>query len=611
MVQGRETDYWVFSVERTPPPDPGPGWTEVKQLLVKSGCEGYTSTCGSDWQPRGASFDGLAEKPSAQVRLGTGQGNGNGPFNASIIYGRQQCPATGSWAAGTWHYNFWYKSWVDKTERVVQDGFLTRHYITYTQRWQSRYHQSFAHSDTCLSEYPIFPVPQITPTLEPTPTLPPGGAPDQVNVSVRVTVDGSPPTGGQAAARGGGDAAPGDRVATGVSFPSSWHEHMTWGGISHSGCEATGSGDTSVAVTAPHYDCTITYAIRFISGPQPTWTPGPTPTMPPQPCIPHTREEWPLWTPAEMGGAQPGVLVATQPTLTFAMHTLDGSKSIDQREGSDRWNQAEVKILRWDPAILDWRETSRMTWEVVGTNFRADQRQVRGGALPVPRGYHTATHDGAAQTVWSLAPLEAGQYMVTSKTSNQNCVERLGAWYFQVGGIPPAPAPPSRIALYAWVYNQQEAAYQSTRENRDPARWRWGYGGPMTFYPDADLDFDLPPALAAQGYTVESQVTGWTFRGSPDLGPTDVDLEYAEAVTASWTVVAVPEKPGEYRYVMDPTDVGLQRLDVVVQYEYQYLDPRGTPVGGVRAGEFAGTFLLGIVMAQIVSDHIPENVGGE
>src|SRR5262245_53299199 len=129
-------EVWHYKVVTTAPPDPGPGWGAVTQLLTSSGCDG--SSCGSSWRPRHASYTILLEKASDRVSLDHGSGDGSPPYNATVVFRRQTCPIDGAWASGTWHHNFQARSRLEQTEfRIVQLGGQTVYFITLTQRWSS------------------------------------------------------------------------------------------------------------------------------------------------------------------------------------------------------------------------------------------------------------------------------------------------------------------------------------------------------------------------------------------------------------------------------------------------------------------------------------------
>lgn len=566
-------------------PDTESGWSKADDL--SGGCDN-AGNCSSNSSPGPASLYEYTPDRDRRSRGGTtGNLSEHGGHRTAVK--RQMCRYYGvniGWSAGTWHHA----------------GHWTKKTIGFRERWHgpTRPHWGFSHSDTCRPLYtptPILPPPPTyTPIPEYTPTtVPTNIAETLINIDVNVRVQGTPPSGGDTDGNGGGDYPVGGVVTASADYPSSWDRHPTWGGIRYSGCNATGSR-WQARFYAPGNDCTITFTITFQDA-IPTGTPAPTPTMPPQPCIPHVRTGLPLWQPVGIGQTAPGILLATQPTLTFSMTTLAGSKSIDEVDGSDRWNKAEVKVERWDPARGtrgDWREAARMTWEVVGTNFRADQRKVSGGALPVPRGYNTEGHKEAATTIWALNALEGGEYRISSKTSNQNCVWHQQFWSFRIDGTPPPPPGPSQATLYAWVYSPDDDEFLNTRDNPNPARWRWLYGGPMEFYPDIDMDFTLDPALAAQGYHVEHTITGWTFLGSPTLGPTEEELDYEETVQTLWTTIdGLQDDPDVYEYLMPY--VKPQPLDVAVHYEYQLVDASGTAVGEPVEDTLTGTFTIGIV----------------
>ena len=56
------TEVWHYTVVTTDPPNPGPGWGTVAQLLTSSGCNG--TSCGSTWKPRNGEYEVLLEKSS-------------------------------------------------------------------------------------------------------------------------------------------------------------------------------------------------------------------------------------------------------------------------------------------------------------------------------------------------------------------------------------------------------------------------------------------------------------------------------------------------------------------------------------------------------------------
>jgi hypothetical protein len=172
------TEVWHYSVETTDPPNPGDDWGTVTQLLTSSGCDG--SSCGSSWRPRNDSYTILLENAGDRVSRAHGDGDGSPPYDATVIYRRQTCPTDGAWAAGTWHHNFQARSRLEQTSfRAVERGGQTHYYITLTQRWSSRYYQSFAHNDPCLSADPITPTPTLPGGAAPPPTPQPTAPPDQ------------------------------------------------------------------------------------------------------------------------------------------------------------------------------------------------------------------------------------------------------------------------------------------------------------------------------------------------------------------------------------------------------------------------------------------------
>lgn len=83
-------EIWHYTVVTTDPPNPGPGWGTVAQLLTRSGCNG--TSCGSSWKPRNAEYEVLLEKSSDRVPRGHGQGDGTPPYTAAVVYRRQACP---------------------------------------------------------------------------------------------------------------------------------------------------------------------------------------------------------------------------------------------------------------------------------------------------------------------------------------------------------------------------------------------------------------------------------------------------------------------------------------------------------------------------------------
>lgn len=170
-------EVWHYDVVTTAPPSPGSGWGTVTQLLTGSGCNG--TGCGSSWRPRNDSYTILLENAGDRVSKAHGSGDGSAPYNAAVVYRRQACPTDGAWASGMWHHNFQAKSQLQQTSsRIVQNGGQTHYFITLTQRWSSRYYQSFAHNDPCFSADPVTPTPTLPsgspPTALPQPTVLPG-----------------------------------------------------------------------------------------------------------------------------------------------------------------------------------------------------------------------------------------------------------------------------------------------------------------------------------------------------------------------------------------------------------------------------------------------------
>lgn len=560
-------------------PDEDSGW--VKADVITGGCDNE-GNCASGTRP---GPDNLYEYRPDRERYGRGYGPAPQHGGHRTAINRQMCRYYGvniGWSAGSWHHAASWSSMVYRGERV----------------WSGPRspHWGFSHNDTCRPLVTPTPPPPPPPTYTPIPDIPPTPTPrdavdPSIAVDVKVSIEGPAPGGGGASASGDGMYRAGDVVEAKVSYPSSWDQHPSWAGISHSGCNTRGSGDWRVRLYAPASSCTVHFTIRFYDV-LPTWTPVPwaTPTPVMSQCEVQAVE-WPVWLPTTIDTTAPGVMLSSNPTLVFEFDNLSKEKDIHTRHDTRNWNESYVKVMHLDTG----KEMARMVWQVRGSNYRLTE--LLGGAEPVPRGFHVETYkDKVLTTSWTLYDLPPGQYRLDIRSMNQNCVKSIDppTHHFQVDGTPPPPPGPSQATLYAWVYSPDDDEFLNTRENPNPARWRWLYGGPMEFYPDLDMDFTLDPALAAQGYRVESEITGWTFLGSPTLGPTEEELDYEETVQTLWTTIdGLQDDPDVYEYLMPY--VKPQPLDVAVHYEYQMVDASGTPVGEPVEDTLEGTFTIGIV----------------
>jgi hypothetical protein len=596
-VRAAPAEVWHYTVVTTDPPNPGSGWGSVTQLLTSSGCDG--TSCGSSWRPRTAEYEVLLENSGDRVSRGHAQGDGTPPYNATVVYRRQTCPTDGAWAAGTWHHNFLARSRLEQTGyREVQDGGQTHYYITFTQRWSSRYYQSFAHNDPCFSADPF---PQVTPT-PPTaggspPPPPPAPLPGRVRIRVSVVVNGTPPTDGSASGEGAGTYTPGSMVRATASYPSAWDDDPTWGGISYSGCGQSGS-DWQVTFAAPGNDCALVFTIRFSSG-----SPGATP--PPQnPCTgggpPIPDSSYSLWKPVGLEAGSPGEVFTSTVTLTFQQNPAGYGSGLKQ------WKEQSIELTGPVSGRLVWKyETGTDHGSIVRQLRNSDRRRIT-FARPVPGHFRLLWNGHPSQPTIQfstvLEGLPSGVYQIVSDTRNVACTGRFNkqTFYFQVIGT---TSPPSVLTakVFGWVRSAHDgatAAFQSTQHNVDPAHFSWNYGGIAEFYPDITLN--LP---AGSGYQVTSSITGWHFRGSPPLDPAPVDrvLAARQPIRLLWSKYPPSEwhtpDVEAYRILRVDTPVAIA---VTVAYTYQVYDAAGILIGPLLTGSVEGQFIVSLVYPQVL-----------
>lgn len=448
------TTVWVYTVELTSPPDPGPGWGDVSQLLTSSGCSG--TTCGASWTPDNGDYEVLLENASHRVTLAHAEGDGRPPNTGSVIYPRDRCPTDEQWAAGTWHHNFYAESTVVETSResvvVQEETSVTQYsYVTLTQQWRSAYYQSFAHNDGCFAPGAPLPSPTPRPTSPPTPTptspppgsggatpVPPGPAPAPVAVTVVVQVEGEPLTPGTATGTGSGSYAVGSAVRATAQYPTSWDQDSSWNGIRYAGCGVSGSS-WEATFAAPAEACTLTFTIRFTSvGPAPTMhptlTPIPTcfqeqglPEAMPLTVAPGTVSVWtgPLTTDVNVPPRLPDTYTVGQVssgTLTLTFHPEQ--TGVQGQSGPSifgAWHSAAAKFnirlldLGTDPASASDDQTLLWLDTVEALRPMADD------APTDDRGQHL--------TAWQLAP---GVTASGPMTWHAYTTDAAGGWYEQV-----------------------------------------------------------------------------------------------------------------------------------------------------------------------------------
>jgi hypothetical protein len=205
-----------------------------------------------------------------------------------------------------------------------------------------------------------------------------------------------------------------------------------------------------------------------------------------------------------------------------------------------------------------------------------------------------------------LADLPPGAYRIESNTRNVACTPRFNeqSFYFQVGdaGLPP-PVPSARLFGWARSTRHNVEPFHSTRDNPDPMRFSWTYGGIVEFYPDVALS--LP---ADSGYEIRATITGWRFLGSPPLDATAVDqsLAYQAPIRILWSKYPPPElrPPSVYSYHIKRVDEPVA-VAVEVEYSYQLYDAAGAPVGMPLEGSIEGQFSVSLVYSQVLDGGRP------
>jgi hypothetical protein len=207
----------------------------------------------------------------------------------------------------------------------------------------------------------------------------------------------------------------------------------------------------------------------------------------------------------------------------------------------------------------------------------------------------------AIQFTTTLNGLPAGAYRIISHTQNSACTPRFAdrTFYFQVDGAPPQPPPIPTVHLFGWARSPHAVGpYAPTRDNPDPSRFAWMYGGMLEFYPD--LQLTLP---GGSGYRAERTMTGWHFRGSPPLNAAPVDraLAYGQPIRILWSKYPPPElrPPAIYAYQIARVDAPVT-IAVTLDYTYQVFDAAGLPVGAPLSGSVEGQFTIALVYPEVL-----------
>jgi hypothetical protein len=175
---------------------------------------------------------------------------------------------------------------------------------------------------------------------------------------------------------------------------------------------------------------------------------------------------------------------------------------------------------------------------------------------------------------------------------------------FSVGAESPPP-PTATLIGYGRSPHDTDRAFYSTKDNLDPTRFAWTYGGYLEFY--ASIKLEPPPSAA--NYRVRSRVTQWHYAGSPPYGDADVDLADKQPISILWSKYPLPDTRLHHYAYQIPRVGELVHIAVSVQYEYQYLDQTGQPVGPLVEDTVSGMFTLDLLYPQVLLPSTPKPGG--